>query len=67
MNKKMFTIYTFFVPISFYKNFLHFCYLHNSEQDSSKEKINKRLDDYNFENEKDRSPFLLMLHKLEVV
>ncbi|AJY73039.1 hypothetical protein BAFK78_H013 (plasmid) [Borreliella afzelii K78] len=39
----------------------------NYEQDSSKEKINKRLDNYNFKNEKDRSPFLPMLHKLEVV
>ncbi|ACN53446.1 conserved hypothetical protein (plasmid) [Borreliella spielmanii A14S] len=37
-EQKMFTIYTFFVPISFYKNFLHLCYLHNPEQDSSKNK-----------------------------
>nr|WP_187330900.1 hypothetical protein [Borreliella bissettiae] len=31
----------------------------NSEQDSSKEKINKKLDNYDFENEKDRNLFCL--------
>ncbi|WP_418885554.1 hypothetical protein [Borreliella tanukii] len=67
MNKKMFIICFIFVLINYYKYFLHFYYLYNSEQDVSKESINKRLDNYDFENEKDRNLFLRMLHKLEGV
>lgn len=53
----MFIICVFFVLINYFKDFSHFYYLHNSEQDSSKEEINKRLDNYDFENEKDRNLF----------
>ncbi|APS99284.1 hypothetical protein Bmayo_04810 (plasmid) [Borreliella mayonii] len=63
----MFIIYVVFVLINYCKNFLHLYYLHNSEQDVSKELINKRLDNYDFENENDRNLFLPMLHKLEGV
>ncbi|MCD2401590.1 hypothetical protein LRB67_04865 [Borreliella bissettiae] len=69
MNKKMFIIYVVFVLINYCKDFLYLYYLHNSEQDVSKELINKRLDNYDFENENenDRNLFLPMLHKLEGV
>ncbi|MBB6213526.1 hypothetical protein QIA17_05150 (plasmid) [Borreliella californiensis] len=69
MNKKMFIIYVVFVLINYCKDFLHLYYLDNSEQDVSKELINKRLDNYDFENENenDINFFLPMLHKLEGV
>lgn len=67
MNKKMFIIYVVFVLINYCKDFSHLYYFHNSKQDVSKELINKRLDNYDFENEKDRNLFLPMLHKLEGV
>ncbi|WP_373588988.1 hypothetical protein [Borreliella afzelii] len=67
MNKKMFIICVVFVLINYLKDFSHLYYLHNYEQDFSKEEINKRPDNYDFENEKDRNLFLPMLHKLEGV
>ncbi|WP_215538877.1 hypothetical protein [Borreliella bavariensis] len=67
MNKKMFIICVVFVLINYCKDFLHLYYLYNFEQDVSKEEINTRLDNYDFENEKDRSLFLPMLYKLECV
>ncbi len=59
MNKKMFIIHNFFILISFYRNFLNLYWFHNSEQDVSKEEINKRPDNYDFKNEKDRNLFCL--------
>lgn len=67
MNKKIFIICFAFVLINYLKDFSYLYCLHNSEQDVSKEEINKRLDNYGFEDEKDRNLFLPMLHKLEGV
>ncbi|ACL34768.1 conserved hypothetical protein (plasmid) [Borreliella garinii PBr] len=44
----MFIICVVFVLINYCKDFLHLYYLHNSEQDVSKELINKRPDNYDF-------------------
>ncbi|WP_042345017.1 hypothetical protein [Borreliella burgdorferi] len=64
MNKNWVIICVVFDLISSFKNFLHLCCLHDSEQDVFKEGINKRLYNCNFENEKDKNIFLFMLHKL---
>ncbi|MGF7102139.1 hypothetical protein [Borreliella kurtenbachii] len=64
MNKNRIIICVVLELISSFKNFSHLYYLHNSDQDASKEEINKRLYNCDFENEKDKNIFLFMLHKL---
>ncbi|QDA32747.2 hypothetical protein CNO14_07165 (plasmid) [Borrelia miyamotoi] len=53
----MFIICVVFVLINYCNDFLHLYCLYNSEQDISKELINKRLDNCNFKNWEDKRFF----------